>query len=122
MQEQELFQSYEIKSWDFNPHIYKIIGISAVLNILALFIVGETNLLTRKGCESPFVEKVCQVLDTVYVGTTILGTSSEYVDKDYEPSELADAEITFIDVTGNEKFNYPEGYFALSNPELAMAA
>ncbi len=119
MQEQELFQSYEIKNWDFSPRIYKIAATAAICNILALLIVGQTNLLTKKGCDSPLVGRVCQVIDTLYVGTTILSTDTETASVDYTKTELSpDDEITWIDQTGAEKFNYPEGYFGQSNPEL----
>jgi hypothetical protein len=119
MQEQELFQSYEVKNWDFNPRIYKIAAVAAIFNIVALLIVGQTNLLTKKGCDSPLVGRVCQVIDTLYVGTTILSTDTETASVDYTKSELSpDDEITWIDQTGAEKFNYPEGYFGQSNPDL----
>lgn len=117
-QEKDLFKGYEIKSWNFTPRIYKIIAVSAVFNLLTLLVFAQSNLLTRKGCDSPFVSSICQVLDTVYVGSALLGTDSEFVSKDYENNELADAEITFIDVTGDTPpLRYPEGYFALANPE-----
>ncbi len=119
MQEQELFQSYEVKNWNFSKRIYKILAFSAVFNILALLIVGQTNLLTKKGCDSPLVGKVCQVIDTLYVGSTILTTDSKYVIDDYTPTELTENdEITFVNVA--DKLYYPEGYFGLSNPELAQ--
>jgi len=117
-EEQELFQSYEVKNWNFSPRIYKILAASAIFNILALLVVAQSNLLTTKGCDSPLVGKVCQVLDTIYVGGTILTTDTEYVSKDFEPTVLEDAEIIWVDQTGAEKYKYPEGYFALSNPEL----
>ena len=119
MQEQELFQGYEIKNWDFSPRIYKIAAAAAVCNILALLIVGQTNLLTKKGCDSPLVGRVCQVIDTLYVGGTILTTNTDSAEVDYTKTELSpDDEITWIDQTGAEKFDYPEGYFGQSNPEL----
>jgi hypothetical protein len=117
-EEQELFQGYEVKNWDFSPRLYKILAASAIFNILALLVVGQTNLLTTKGCDSPLVNKVCQVLDTIYVGGTVLTTDTEYISKDFEPTVLEDAEIIWVDQTGAEKYKYPEGYFALSNPEL----
>ena len=120
MQEQELFQSYEVKNWDFNPRIYKILAVSAIFNIFALFVVGQTNLLTTKGCDSPLVGGVCQVLDTLYVGGTVLTTDSQYVEGDYTKTELENAEIIWVDRTGAEDFKYPEGYFAVSNPELLI--
>jgi hypothetical protein len=118
MQEQELFQSYEVKNWDFSPRIYKILAFSAIFNILVVLGVAQTNLLTTKGCDSPLVGGVCQVIDTLVVGGTVLTTDREMVDKDYEKTELENADIVWIDQTGAEQFQYPEGYFAVSNPEL----
>ncbi|MDQ3180478.1 MAG: hypothetical protein M3Q33_08160, partial [Acidobacteriota bacterium] len=118
MQEKEFLQNYEIKNWNLSPRIYKILGISALANILAFAVIGQTDLLTRKGCESPFVSQICQVLDTVYVGSSLFGTDTEFAVKDYEKTELADSDITYIDVSGETPpLTYPEGYFALANPE-----
>ncbi len=118
MQEQDLFNNYEIRNWDFSPRFYKILAASAVFNILALLAVGQSNLLTKKGCDSPLVGKVCTVIDAVYVGGTVLTTETGYVDEAYTPTELtSDDEITFINVA--DRLTYPEGYFALANPELA---
>lgn len=118
MQEKEFLQNYEIKNWNLSSRIYKILGISALANILAFAIIGQTNLLTKKGCDSPFVNQICQVLDTVYVGSKLFGTDTEFAIKDYEKTELADADITYINVTGETPpLTYPEGYFALANPE-----
>jgi len=117
-QEKEIFAGYEIKPWNFSPRIYKILGAATALNLFAILVLGQTNLLTRKGCESPFVSSVCQVLDTVYISSTLLGTDSEFVSKEYQKTELEDADITYIDVgKDSPPLNYPEGYFALANPE-----
>lgn len=114
----DLFYNYEIKNWIFSPRLYKILAASAIFNITALLVVGTSGLLTARGCNSPFVGRVCQVLDTVYVGSLIFGTESEYADADYTKTELEDADVTFVDVTGVEPpLSYPEGYFALANPE-----
>lgn len=116
--EPELFERYEIKNWNYSPRLYKILAASAVFNILALLVFAQTNLLTTKGCDSPLVNRVCQVLDTVYVSTVLFGTDAEFVIKDYEKTELENADITYIDVSGETPpLNYPEGYFALANPE-----
>ncbi|MCY7347834.1 MAG: hypothetical protein LH614_16675 [Pyrinomonadaceae bacterium] len=116
-QEKEIFQSYEIKNWDYSPYLYKILGAAAVFNILTVLVLAQTDVLTARGCDSPFVGRVCQVIDTIYVGSTLLGTDSEFVSKDYEKSVLEDAEITYIDVSGmSEPLAYPAGYFALANP------
>lgn len=118
MQEHLLFENYEIKGIEFGPRLYKIIGVSVLLNVLFLYVGTQGSLLTRKGCESPLVSEVCSVLDAVYLGSIIISTETEYVDEDYEKTELQDAEITWVDVTGDAPLKYPDGYFALSNPEL----
>ncbi len=115
--EGDLFHNYEITNWNLGSRIYKIIGMSAVANILALLIVGQTSLLTTKGCDSPLVGGVCQVLDTIYVGTKLFGTDREYIDAVYDRTELGDSEVTFVDVTGiTPPLSYPEGYFQVANP------
>ncbi len=121
-QEIEFLEKYEIKSWEFSPRIYKILAASAVFNILALLVFAQTNVLQARACDSPWVNRVCQVLDTVYLGTTILSNDSEFVSKPYEKTELEDAEIVWINQTGTEPLNYPEGYFALANPENQLTA
>lgn len=119
-QEKELFEGYEIKNWNYSPRLYKILGAAAACNLFALLVIAQTNLLTKKGCDSPLVNRVCQVLDTVYVGSILLGTDTEFASHDYQKTELEDADITFIDV-GNEKpFTYPEGYFPPPTDDLAM--
>lgn len=115
-QKKGLFEGYEIKSWEFSPRLYKILGASVMVNLLFLLVAGQTN-LTRKGCDSPFVSRICQVLDTVYVGSTLLGTDEAYVSREYVKNELEDADITFVDVSRDAPpLKYPEGYFALANP------
>jgi hypothetical protein len=112
-----LFQDYEIKSWNYSPRLYKIFGAAAVFNLLALLVIGQTNMLTTRGCDSPMVSRVCQVIDTIYIGSTLFGTDSDFESRDYVKTELEDAEITYVNLTGaDEPLKYPEGYFALANP------
>lgn len=119
LEETELFGKYEIKNWDFTPRIYKIFAASAVLNILFLLAVAQTNVLRTKACDSPLVAGFCQVLDTVYLGSKILGTNDEFVSQPYEKTELGDAEIVWLDRTGDEPpLTYPAGYFQIANPEM----
>lgn len=120
-QDGDLFYDYEIKNWVLSPRLYKILGISALANIFALFIFAQGSLLTMKGCDSPLVGRVCQVLDTVYVGSLLFGTDREYIDAAYDKTDLDDAEITFIDVTGIEKLYYPSDYLKYSDPEKYAA-
>src|SRR5207249_4310863 len=99
-QEGDLFNNYEIKGWLSAPGLSKIVGFSAVVNIVAILVVAQTSLLTMKGCDSPLVGSVCQVLDTVYVGSLLFGTDREYVDAAYDRTELEpDDDITYIDAS-----------------------
>lgn len=117
-QQHELFESYEIKNWNFSPRLYKIFGAAAILNIFTLFVIAQANIFTTRGCDSPLVGNFCQVLDTIYLGSSLLGTDSNFESRDYVKNELKDADITFVDVTGAAPpLTYPAGYFALANPE-----
>lgn len=116
-EEGDLFHNYEIKTWDLGTRIYKILAVSAIVNLLGLIVFAQGSLLTMKGCDSPLVGGVCQVLDTVYVGALLFGTDREFVDAAYDPTDLGDAEITFVDVSGvAPPLDYPEGYFQIANP------
>ena len=112
-----IFSTYEVKNWSMGPRIYKILGMAALANVVALMIFAQGSLLTTKGCDSPLVGSVCSVLDTVYVGALLFGTDREMIDQDYEKTELADAEVIFTGMTPeSEKVSYPEGYFQIANP------
>ena len=116
-QQGDLFHNYEIKNWDLGPRIYKILAIALVFNLGALFIVAQTDILTQRGCDTPWVGSVCQVLDMAYVSTVVYGTPDDYVDEDYENTDLDGAEVVFVDVSGETPpISYPEGYFQIANP------
>ncbi|MEK7724127.1 MAG: hypothetical protein AAB336_07265, partial [Acidobacteriota bacterium] len=115
MEEKELFEEYEMRSWEFSPRIYKILGIATITNLLFLAAFGQFNLLTTRGCDTPYAGIVCQVLDSAYVASTFLGDGKEWERRPFTETEISDAEITYIDVSN--KLEYPEGYFALANPE-----
>lgn len=113
LREGDLFYNYAVGEWRFDNRIFAILGISLLLNLSFLGVFAQTNLLMAKGCDSPWVSRVCQVLDMAYVGTVLFGTDREYVDAAYERTELGeDVEVTWIDQTGVEpQFQYPEGFF-----------
>src|SRR5256885_150947 len=119
LKEGDPFYNYEIKGWTLGPRIYKILGISALLNIVVLIVAVQGSLLTMKGCDSPLVSTMCEALDTIYVSSMIFGSDREYVDVAYDKTDLGDVDITYVDVTGleNEKLYYPAGYFTIANPE-----
>ena len=122
MNSQELFKNYEITGWQISPRTYKFLGIAAALNLLAFVIVGQFNLLQTKACDSPYIGKVCEVLDVVALGSTLAGTDTGFADKDYEPTKIEEGDITYIDVSGQEPpFTYPAGYFAVANPPDELA-
>lgn len=122
MEDKELFEDYEIKNWELSPRVYKILGASALAHLLFFTVFAQFNLLSAKACDSPYVSKVCQVLDATYLATIFLGEDTSFVTRDYEKTEIEDAEITFIDVSAQEPpLQYPEGYFAVANPETAMS-
>jgi hypothetical protein len=122
LNEGDPFYHYELRSWDLGPRLYKILGISAMANLLVFFIVTATPILTMKGCDSPLVSNVCQVLDTLYVGSTVFGTEREYVNAVYDKTKIGDSDVTFVDVTGDTPpLSYPEGYFQIANPDEYQA-
>ncbi|MBK8303578.1 MAG: hypothetical protein IPK98_09350 [Chloracidobacterium sp.] len=117
--EGDLFHTYEIKTWEFGPRIYKILAIAAVGNLFALLVFGQTSLLTMKGCDSPLVGRVCEALDVVYVGAMMFGTDRDYVDQVYEKTDLGDAEITFVDVSNVEpRVDYPTSFIDARTGEV----
>ncbi|HXF42526.1 MAG TPA: hypothetical protein VNK26_02190 [Pyrinomonadaceae bacterium] len=114
----DIFYGWELGGWQIDRRTIAIFAISAALNLLFLVFLGRTHFLTARGCDSPFVGRVCEVLDMAYVGNVLFGTERDYIDAEYERLDLKDSEIIWIDQTGAEPpFTYPEGYFALSNPE-----
>ena len=122
MDSKELFENYEITGWQISPRTYKFLGIAAALNLLAFVIVGQFNLLQAKACDSPYIGKVCQVLDVISLGSTLAETDTGFADKDYEPTKIEEGDITYIDVSGQEPpFAYPAGYFAVANPPDELA-
>jgi len=122
-QETELFKDYELKSWEIDPRIYKILAASVLVNIFIVVGLTKANFLTAKSCDTPFVSSVCSVLDTLYVGSELLNANGEFVSKDYDKTELSDDdEIIMVDMTGEyPPLAYPEGYFALANPDQFTA-
>lgn len=121
LKEGDLFYGYEVGRWHLSTRLYSIIAISALLNLGIIGVLAQTNFLTARGCDSPFVGRVCQVLDMSYVAAVLFGTKREYVDAAYETADLSESEVVWIDQTGvPAQFEYPEGYFRLSNPEMFM--
>ncbi len=107
----DLFRGYELKNWEFSPRIYKILAIASAFNLLALLIFSQTSVLTAKGCDSPLVGRVCQVLDTVYVTSLLFGTDRQYVDEAYDKTDLGNADITYVDVSNVEtQLQYPGSF------------
>jgi hypothetical protein len=121
MNEKDFLQGYEIKNWEFSPRIYKIMAAAAVFNVLGLLVLAQTNIMSTSACESPFVNRVCSVLDAVYVGSKLMAGEKDYVVKDYNETEIQDADVVWVDSTNAEpQMSYPTGYFEIANrDELA---
>ncbi|HEY0049960.1 MAG TPA: hypothetical protein VGB68_11770, partial [Pyrinomonadaceae bacterium] len=94
--------------------IYKILGTAAALHLFGLIVFSQVDLLGTKACDSPYVGKVCQVLDAAYVSSVLLGTETEFSSRDYDKTEIDEEDVTWVNVS--EQFNYPAGYFSQSNP------
>jgi len=122
--EGDFLYHYELPSWQLGPRLYQILGASIAVNLILLWIFGQASFLTAKGCDGPLVGKVCEVLDTVYIGALLYGTDREYADVAYDPTRLSpDDDVTFVDVSGLEApLEYPEGYFQVANPDQQFAA
>ncbi len=122
MQDKDFLQGYELKSLELSPRMYKFFGIAALLNFVFIAVVGQTNMLAKSACESPFVNRVCSVLDTVYFSTKLLATDAGYVVKEYEETKIKESDVVWVDQTNVEpSLKYPAGYFQIANrDELAM--
>lgn len=111
MEEKELFEHYEHKVWEWSPSLYKFFGAATIINLLGLFAIGQFNILSTRGCDTPIVGIVCQAVDSAYVASTFLGKDNEWESRPYTQTEIGEEqEVTFIDVSNQLK--YPEGYFA----------
>lgn len=118
MDNKELFEDYEISGWQISPKTYKFLGIAAAVNLFVIIVVGQFNLLQTKACDSPYVGKVCAVLDFVSLGSSMAESGTGFTDKDYEQTKIEEGDVTYIDVSGQEPpFTYPEGYFAANTPD-----
>lgn len=115
MEEKELFENYEHNVWEFTPNFYKIIGLAVVLNFLGLFAIGQFNIFSTRGCDTPYVGIVCQAMDSAYIASVFYGKGFEADSRPYDKIDIPDEEVvTVIDVT--DQLKYPDGYFALANP------
>jgi hypothetical protein len=122
MQDKDFLQGYEIRNLDLSPRMYKFFAVAAAINLIIIFVVGQTNMLARSACDSPFVNRICSVLDTVYFSSKILSTDAGYVVKEYEQTKIQDSDVVWVDQTNVEPgMTYPAGYFQIANrDELAM--
>lgn len=122
MNDKDFLQGYEIKNWEFSPRIYKIIATATVLNLVSLFALAQTNLLATSACNSPFVNRVCQVLDTVYVGSKLFSGDKDYIVEEYNKTQIQDDEVVWVDSTNLQpQLNYPTGYFEIANRDEIAA-
>jgi hypothetical protein len=109
MEEKELFEHYEHRVWEITPTFKKTIGASVLINLLGLLIIAQFNIFTTRGCDTPYVGAVCQVLDSAYVASVFFGKGAEWESRPYTPTEIGEDEVTIINV--GDRLEYPEGYF-----------
>jgi len=88
----ELFEKFEVNRDARWPMLTKLVGASLVVHLTLLWMVIY----------------IPAVRDTVNIAALIART--KFVDKDYEATQIGD-EVRLVQL--NEKFRYPEGYFAL---------
>lgn len=116
MEEKELFENYEHKVWEWTPQLYKLIALATTVNLLGILVLSQFNIFSTRGCDTPYVGIVCQAMDSAYIASVFYGKGFEADSRAYEKTEISDDEVvTIIDVT--DQLKYPDGYFALANPE-----
>ena len=93
----ELFENFELNKEPKWPTLLRLTGGSLLLHLGLLWLVVY----------------VPAFRDALNIAALI--ASTKYVDKAYSRTQIAD-EVTLVDIA-NQKFQYPEGYFALANQE-----
>jgi hypothetical protein len=91
----ELFENFELNKEPKWPTLLRLTGGSVLLHLGLLWLVVY----------------VPAVRDALNIAALIANT--RFVDKAYSRTQITD-EVTLVDVA-NQKFHYPEGYFALEN-------
>lgn len=89
----ELFANFEVNRDARWPMILRLVGASLVLHLVLLWLVVYVPALR----------------DTLNIAALI--ASTKFVEKDYVGTQIGD-DVQLVQLT-NEKFHYPEGYFAL---------
>src|SRR6185369_6091435 len=89
----ELFENVEVNRDPRWPILMRLVGGSLILHLMLLWLVMY----------------VPAFRDALNIASLIAGT--RIVDKDYVATQIGD-EVQLLDLA-NEKFHYPEGYFAL---------
>lgn len=89
----ELFENFEVNRDSRWPKLVRLIGASLVVHLGFLWLVMYVPALR----------------DTLNIAALI--ASTRFVDKDYVGTRIGD-DVQIVDIN-NEKFHYPEGYFAL---------
>jgi len=95
----ELFANFEINKEPKWPMLLRLIGGSVILHLGLVWMVVY----------------VPAFRDALNIAALIANT--RFVDKAYNRTQIGD-EIDFVELT-NQKFHYPEGYFALQNQSAA---
>ena len=94
----ELFANFEVNKDPRWPILLRLTGGSILLHLLLLWLVVY----------------VPAFRDALNIATLLANT--RFVDKPYTATQIGD-DVTLLDLN-NEKFHYPEGYFAIENQQL----
>src|SRR6476661_1724925 len=97
----ELFANFEVNKDPRWPILLRLTGGSILLHLLLLWLVVY----------------VPAFRDALNIATLLANT--RFVDKPYTATQIGD-DVTLLDLN-NEKFHYPEGYFAIENQQLSSA-
>ena len=97
----ELFANFEVNKDPRWPILLRLTGGSILLHLLLLWLVVY----------------VPAFRDALNIATLLANT--RFVDKPYIATQIGD-DVTLLNLN-NEKFHYPEGYFAIENQQLGSA-
>ena len=98
----ELFADFEVDKHARWPLLLRLIGASLVAHT-----IGLASLMYVPAFRDAF-------------NLASLISDTTFVDKDYTRTEIGE-DVQFVEI-GGDKFHYPEGYFAMNQPQALLAA
>jgi hypothetical protein len=108
-----LFEGYEITNAKEMPLFIRVFAASALAHLVIFAAALQLPAVVQTTCDSTeFTQQLC---DTMYVASLLSNSDRSFADKDYDPTQIPDAEngvqeVVFIN---DSDFTYPEGYWTL---------